>query len=157
MQLHTKDHRSRFCNVALSTSCINGFLTSSPVLLQTEKYLKKSGLEYTVVRPGGLKNDPESKVGNLILREEDTLRAKSSDPATSISRETVSLSQGRKSCSYLMLCSARFIRSTDRQTQTDRQICLSCFSHLFSLCSCLEQVLDDSAHIAFQSGFCLQG
>lgn len=43
------------------------------------------------MRPGGLKNDPEREVGNLILREEDVLRAKKSDPATAISRETVSL------------------------------------------------------------------
>ena len=42
-------------------------------------------------RPGGLKNDPPSEVGNLILRNEDTLFAKKSDPATAISRDTVSL------------------------------------------------------------------
>lgn len=57
--------------------------------MQTEKYLKSSGLDYTIVRPGGLKSDPEKDIGNLILREEDTLRAKKSDPATAISRETV--------------------------------------------------------------------
>lgn len=57
--------------------------------MQTEKYLRASGLDYTIVRPGGLKNDPPSAVGNLILRNEDTLFAKQTDPGTSISRETV--------------------------------------------------------------------
>jgi uncharacterized protein YbjT (DUF2867 family) len=57
--------------------------------LESEKYLRQSGLDFTIVRPGGLKNDPPSEVGNLILRNEDTLFAKKSDPATSISRDTV--------------------------------------------------------------------
>jgi hypothetical protein len=60
--------------------------------VQSEKYLKASGLDYTIVRPGGLKNDPPSEVGNLILQKEDTLRAKKTDPGTGISRETVGAS-----------------------------------------------------------------
>lgn len=36
--------------------------------LQAEKYLKNSGLDYTVIRPGGLKNDPPS--GNIVLGKE---------------------------------------------------------------------------------------
>lgn len=63
--------------------------------MQSEKHLRSSGLDYTIVRPGGLKSDPASAVGNLILQNEDTLRAKKEDPGTAISRETVcfSLSQ----------------------------------------------------------------
>lgn len=72
------------CNKLVEADCVQ-----ADACLQTEKYLKASGLEYVVVRPGGLKNDPESEVGNLILKGEDALRAKKSDPATSISRETV--------------------------------------------------------------------
>ena len=60
--------------------------------MQSEKYLRASGLDYTIVRPGGLKNDPPSEVGNLILQNEDTLRAQKTDPGTSISRETVGTS-----------------------------------------------------------------
>ncbi|KNA20665.1 hypothetical protein SOVF_050360 [Spinacia oleracea] len=39
--------------------------------LQAENYIRKSGINYTIVRPGGLKNDPPS--GNIIMEPEDTL------------------------------------------------------------------------------------
>ncbi|KMS95996.1 hypothetical protein BVRB_003120 [Beta vulgaris subsp. vulgaris] len=39
--------------------------------LQAENYIRKSGINYTIVRPGGLKNDPPS--GNIIMDPEDTL------------------------------------------------------------------------------------
>ncbi|EOA29279.1 hypothetical protein CARUB_v10025554mg [Capsella rubella] len=39
--------------------------------LQAEKYIKKSGIIYTIVRPGGLKNDPPT--GNVVMEPEDTL------------------------------------------------------------------------------------
>ncbi|CAN1150296.1 Uncharacterized protein At2g34460, chloroplastic [Linum perenne] len=39
--------------------------------LQAESYIRKSGINYTIVRPGGLKNDPPS--GNLVMEPEDTL------------------------------------------------------------------------------------
>lgn len=39
--------------------------------LQAEKYIKRSGVNYTIVRPGGLKNDPPS--GNVVMEPEDTL------------------------------------------------------------------------------------
>jgi len=39
--------------------------------LQAEKYLKNSGLDYTIIRPGGLKNDPPT--GNIVLGKEDTI------------------------------------------------------------------------------------
>ena len=41
--------------------------------LQAEQYLRKSGLDYTIVRPGGLKSKPPS--GALIVSGEDTLNA----------------------------------------------------------------------------------
>ncbi|XP_020599517.1 uncharacterized protein At2g34460, chloroplastic [Phalaenopsis equestris] len=39
--------------------------------LQAEKYIKSSGINYTIIRPGGLRNDPPS--GNIIMEPEDTL------------------------------------------------------------------------------------
>lgn len=38
---------------------------------QAEKHLRKSGIDYTIIRPGGLKNEPPS--GNILLAKEDTL------------------------------------------------------------------------------------
>jgi nucleoside-diphosphate-sugar epimerase len=49
--------------------------------LQAEKYMRKSGIDYTIIRPGGLKNDPPS--GNIVLAKEDTLFG------GSVSRDTV--------------------------------------------------------------------
>ncbi|KAH0449862.1 hypothetical protein IEQ34_020554 [Dendrobium chrysotoxum] len=39
--------------------------------LQAEKYIKRSGINYTIIRPGGLRNDPPS--GNIVMEPEDTL------------------------------------------------------------------------------------
>ncbi|PKA59112.1 Uncharacterized protein AXF42_Ash001205 [Apostasia shenzhenica] len=39
--------------------------------LQAEKYIKSSGINYTVIRPGGLRNDPPA--GNIVMEPEDTL------------------------------------------------------------------------------------
>merc|ERR1712039_113175 len=39
--------------------------------LVAEKYLRSSGLDYTIVRPGGLKSSKPS--GNLLISGEDTL------------------------------------------------------------------------------------
>ncbi|KAE9462041.1 hypothetical protein C3L33_06079, partial [Rhododendron williamsianum] len=39
--------------------------------LQAEKHIRKSGINYTIVRPGGLKNDPPN--GNIVMEPEDTL------------------------------------------------------------------------------------
>lgn len=39
--------------------------------LQAENHIRKSGIDYTIVRPGGLRNDPPS--GNIIMEPEDTL------------------------------------------------------------------------------------
>ncbi len=36
--------------------------------LQAENYIRKSGIDYTIIRPGGLKNDPPS--GNIFLSRE---------------------------------------------------------------------------------------
>ncbi|XP_078445624.1 NAD(P)-binding Rossmann-fold superfamily protein [Wolffia australiana] len=49
--------------------------------LQAEKFIRKSGINYTIVRPGGLREDPPS--GNLVMTPEDTLYK------GSISREQV--------------------------------------------------------------------
>lgn len=39
--------------------------------LQAENYVRKSGINYTIVRPGGLTNSPPS--GNILMAPEDTL------------------------------------------------------------------------------------
>uniref|UniRef100_A0A7N0U3G4 NAD(P)-binding domain-containing protein n=1 Tax=Kalanchoe fedtschenkoi TaxID=63787 RepID=A0A7N0U3G4_KALFE len=39
--------------------------------LQAENYIRKSGINYTIVRPGGLRNDHPS--GNIVMEPEDTL------------------------------------------------------------------------------------
>lgn len=36
--------------------------------LQAEKYIRKSGIDYTIIRPGGLKSEPPS--GNIVLAKE---------------------------------------------------------------------------------------
>lgn len=38
--------------------------------LQAEQYIRKSGINYTIIRPGGLKNDPPT--GNLVMEPEVT-------------------------------------------------------------------------------------
>ncbi|GAV66454.1 NAD_binding_10 domain-containing protein [Cephalotus follicularis] len=39
--------------------------------LQAEKYIRKSGINYTIIRPGGLRNEPPT--GNVVMEPEDTL------------------------------------------------------------------------------------
>eukprot|EP01018_Ginkgo_biloba_P026102 Gb_02610 [translate_table: standard] len=39
--------------------------------LQAEQYIRKSGINFTIVRPGGLRNDPPS--GSIVMEPEDTL------------------------------------------------------------------------------------
>ncbi|KAG1330490.1 putative protein TIC 62, chloroplastic [Cocos nucifera] len=39
--------------------------------LQAEQYIRKSGINYTIIRPGGLRNDPPT--GNIVMEPEDTL------------------------------------------------------------------------------------
>lgn len=36
--------------------------------LQAEKHIRKSGINYTIIRPGGLKNEPPT--GNLVMTAE---------------------------------------------------------------------------------------
>ncbi|KAL4627520.1 hypothetical protein ACB092_05G171000 [Castanea dentata] len=39
--------------------------------LQAEQHIRKSGINYTIIRPGGLRNEPPT--GNLVMEPEDTL------------------------------------------------------------------------------------
>lgn len=39
--------------------------------LRAEQYIRKSGINYTIIRPGGLRNDPP--FGNIVMELEDTL------------------------------------------------------------------------------------
>ncbi|XP_041025952.1 uncharacterized protein At2g34460, chloroplastic isoform X1 [Juglans microcarpa x Juglans regia] len=39
--------------------------------LQAEQYIRKSGINYTIIRPGGLRNEPPA--GNIFMQPEDTL------------------------------------------------------------------------------------
>lgn len=68
---------------------LNAFGNILEEKLQAEKYLRASGLDYTIVRPGGLSDEPASAVGNIIVRGEDTLFGLDDDPGRAISRDTV--------------------------------------------------------------------
>lgn len=50
---------------------LNVFGLTLVAKLQAEKYIRKSGINYTIIRPGGLKNDPPK--GNIVMEPEDTL------------------------------------------------------------------------------------
>ncbi|KAK8491378.1 hypothetical protein V6N13_015196 [Hibiscus sabdariffa] len=50
---------------------LNVFGLTLVAKLQAEQYIRKSGINYTIVRPGGLRNDPPT--GNVIMEPEDTL------------------------------------------------------------------------------------
>ncbi|KAL5577201.1 hypothetical protein UlMin_018900 [Ulmus minor] len=39
--------------------------------LQAEQHIRKSGINYTIIRPGGLRNEPPT--GNVVMEPEDTL------------------------------------------------------------------------------------
>lgn len=39
--------------------------------LRAEQYIRKSGINYTIIRPGGLRNEPPT--GNIVMEPEDTL------------------------------------------------------------------------------------
>ncbi|CAH2079324.1 unnamed protein product, partial [Thlaspi arvense] len=54
---------------------LNVFRLTLVAKLQAEKYIKRSGINYTIVRPGGLKNDPPA--GIVVMEPEDTLSARS--------------------------------------------------------------------------------
>ncbi|XP_047945309.1 uncharacterized protein At2g34460, chloroplastic [Salvia hispanica] len=50
---------------------LNVFGLTLVAKLQAEQHIRKSGINYTIVRPGGLKNDPPT--GNIVMEPEDTL------------------------------------------------------------------------------------
>lgn len=47
---------------------LNVFGLTLVAKLQAENYIRKSGINYTIVRPAGLKNEPPS--GNLVMEPE---------------------------------------------------------------------------------------
>eukprot|EP00238_Polyblepharides_amylifera_P001170 CAMPEP_0196571398 /NCGR_PEP_ID=MMETSP1081-20130531/1587_1 /TAXON_ID=36882 /ORGANISM="Pyramimonas amylifera, Strain CCMP720" /LENGTH=354 /DNA_ID=CAMNT_0041888335 /DNA_START=94 /DNA_END=1158 /DNA_ORIENTATION=+ len=61
-----------------------GILTSKR---QAEVALQNSGLDYTIVRPGGLSNEPAS--GGIVVKGADRLLASESDPGREVSRDSV--------------------------------------------------------------------
>ncbi|KAL8214632.1 hypothetical protein R6Q57_004081 [Mikania cordata] len=50
---------------------LNAFGLVLVAKLQAEQHIRKSGINYTIIRPGGLKNDPPN--GNIVMEPEDTL------------------------------------------------------------------------------------
>lgn len=56
---------------------------------EAEKLLRGSGLEWTIVRPGGLSNDTPEQIGNIYFSKEDTLFGLDGDPGREISRDSV--------------------------------------------------------------------
>ncbi|KAJ0791475.1 putative NAD(P)-binding domain, NAD(P)-binding domain superfamily [Helianthus annuus] len=47
---------------------LNAFGLVLVAKLQAEQYIRKSGINYTIIRPGGLKNDPPN--GNIVMEPE---------------------------------------------------------------------------------------
>lgn len=47
---------------------LNVFGLTLMAKLQAEQHIRKSGINYTIIRPGGLKNDPPT--GNLVMTAE---------------------------------------------------------------------------------------
>ncbi|XVE51593.1 hypothetical protein DITRI_Ditri02bG0053900 [Diplodiscus trichospermus] len=50
---------------------LNVFGLTLVAKLQAEQYIRKSGINYTIIRPGGLRNEPPT--GNVVIEPEDTL------------------------------------------------------------------------------------
>ncbi|KAJ6792029.1 3-beta hydroxysteroid dehydrogenase/isomerase [Iris pallida] len=50
---------------------LNAFGLTLIAKLQAEQYIRRSGIDYTIIRPGGLRNDPPT--GNIVMEPEDTL------------------------------------------------------------------------------------
>jgi uncharacterized protein YbjT (DUF2867 family) len=57
--------------------------------LGAERALRSSGLDWVIVRPGGLADGAPAEVGNPVLSGEDTLFGLAGDPGRAVSRETV--------------------------------------------------------------------
>lgn len=47
---------------------LNVFGLTLVAKLQAENHIRKSGINYTIIRPGGLRNDPPS--GNIVMEQE---------------------------------------------------------------------------------------
>ncbi|WOL12441.1 hypothetical protein Cni_G21208 [Canna indica] len=50
---------------------LNVFGLTLVAKLQAEQYIRRSGINYTIIRPGGLRDEPPT--GNIIMEPEDTL------------------------------------------------------------------------------------
>ncbi|XP_038679421.1 uncharacterized protein At2g34460, chloroplastic isoform X2 [Tripterygium wilfordii] len=50
---------------------LNVFGLTLVAKLQAERHIRKSGINYTIIRPGGLRNEPPS--GSVVMEPEDTL------------------------------------------------------------------------------------
>ena len=57
--------------------------------LAAEKALAASGLDWGVLRPGGLTSDAAADVGGAVLARGDTFLGSAKDPGTRVSRDTV--------------------------------------------------------------------
>ena len=55
----------------------------------SELYLASSGLNYTIIRPGGLSNDPPSVTGPPLIGPADTFLGLPEEPGREVSRDTV--------------------------------------------------------------------
>jgi nucleoside-diphosphate-sugar epimerase len=70
----------------LFLNLFGGVLTAK---LGAEQALRGSGLDWVILRPGGLADAPAAEVGNPVLGGEDTLFGLPGDPGRAVSRETV--------------------------------------------------------------------
>lgn len=69
----------------------NGYGNVLDCKREAEEYIKKSGLDYTIIRPAPMNNDFPKDVGGIAFVKPDTLTLKPGDLGTKISRDDVSL------------------------------------------------------------------
>lgn len=58
---------------------------------EAEEYLKKSGLDYTIIRPAPMTNDFPNSIGGIWFGKPDAIRLQSGEIGKTISRDDVSL------------------------------------------------------------------
>merc|ERR1711920_601803 len=69
----------------------NGYGNVLDCKREAEEYIKKSGMDYTIIRPVPMNNDFPKDVGGIAFAKPDTLLLKPGDLGTKISRDDVSL------------------------------------------------------------------
>ncbi|XP_075478352.1 uncharacterized protein At2g34460, chloroplastic-like isoform X1 [Primulina tabacum] len=85
---------------------LNVFGLTLVAKLQAEQDIRKSGINYTIIRPGGLRNDPPK--GNIVMEQEDTL-----------SEGTISRDQVAEVAVEALLCPKSWYKVVEIVAQTE--------------------------------------